>query len=41
MADKKQKRMRKPSAYNLFIGEQIRAGKSFAEAVQAWNEREK
>jgi hypothetical protein len=34
---KKEKRTRAPSAYNKFIGEQIRAGKTFSEAVQAWN----
>ena len=30
---------RKPSAYNIFVGEQLKAGKSFTDAVKAWKKR--
>jgi len=30
---------RKPSAYNLFVAEQLKAGKSFKEAAELWNTR--
>jgi len=35
---KKEKRTRAPSAYNIFIGEKIRDGLTFKQAVAAWNE---
>lgn len=30
---------RKPSAYNIFMGKQLKVGKSFTEAVEAWNKQ--
>jgi hypothetical protein len=30
---------RQPTAYNLFIGEQLKAGKSIKEAAKLWRER--
>ncbi len=37
--DKRKKIKRAPSAYNKFVGKQLRAGKSIKEAAEIWNSR--
>lgn len=41
MGEKAVKKKRTPTAYNIFMGEQMRAGKTFVEAVEAWNKQKK
>jgi hypothetical protein len=37
--EKKPKRTRAPSAYNIFMGAKMREGMTFRQAVDAWNAR--